>query len=63
MGLAFTRKRDQGMLTVDDFKVGIAAVAGLFNWAVNIDIILQLLISLASLTYILLKIREIVRKR
>lgn len=51
------------MLTVDDFKVGIAAVAGLFNWAVNIDIILQLLISLASLTYILLKIREIVRKR
>lgn len=51
-----------GMITMDDFKVGFAAVAGLFNWAANIDVVLQLLISIASLTYICLKIREILRR-
>tara|TARA_S200002703_G_C3782902_1_gene241268 strand:+ start:177 stop:365 length:189 start_codon:yes stop_codon:yes gene_type:complete len=47
-----------GMFTVDDFRVGIAAVAGLTSWAVNIDVVVQLLISIASLTYIVLKIIE-----
>jgi len=50
------------MITMDDFKVGFAAVAGLFNWAANIDVVLQLLISIASLAYICLKIREILRR-
>jgi hypothetical protein len=46
----------------DDLKVGFAAVAGLLNWAVNIDIILQLAISVASLLYISLKIRQLLSK-
>jgi len=46
----------------DDLKVGFAAVAGLLNWAVNIDIILQLAISVASLLYISLKIRQLLAK-
>jgi len=46
----------------DDLKVGFAAVAGLLNWAVNIDIILQLAISVASLIYISLKIRQLLAK-
>ena len=47
-----------GMFTVDDFRVGIVAAAGLTSWAVNIDVVVQLLISIASLTYIVLKIIE-----
>jgi hypothetical protein len=52
-----------GMFTVDDFRVGIAATAGLTSWAVNIDVVVQLLISIASLTYIVLKIVEHFKKR
>ena len=51
------------MFTVDDFIVGIAAAAGLTSWAVNIDVVVQLLISIASLTYIVLKIIEHFKKR
>jgi hypothetical protein len=46
----------------DDLKVGFAAVAGLLNWAVNIDVVLQLAISVASLIYISLKIRQLLAK-
>lgn len=48
------------MITMDDLKVGFAAVAGLMNWAVNIDIVLKLAISVASLIYIVLKIRLLI---
>ena len=61
MGLT-SNSGEVGMITMDDFKVGFAAVAGVFNWAANIDVVLQLLISIASLTYICLKIREILRR-
>lgn len=49
-------------MNLDDVKVGLAAVAGLLNWAVNIDIVLQLAISVASLIYIVLKIRQLLAK-
>jgi hypothetical protein len=49
-------------VNIDDLKVGFAAVAGLLNWAVNIDIVLQLAISVASLLYISLKIRQLLAK-
>ena len=52
-----------GMFTVDDFRVGIAAAMGLSSWVVNIDVIVQLCISVASLTYIVLKIIEHFKKR
>ena len=55
-------KNARAKVNVDDVKVGFAAVAGLLNWAVNIDIVLQLAISVASLIYISLKIRKLLSK-
>jgi hypothetical protein len=49
-------------VNIDDLKVGFATIAGLLNWAVNIDIVLQLAISAASLIYISLKIRQLLAK-
>lgn len=46
------------ILTMDDLKVGFASVTGLGNWLVDIELVLQITISLASLFYIVLKIRE-----
>jgi len=49
-------------VNIDDLKVGFATIAGLLNWAVNIDVVLQLAISVASLIYICLKIRQLLAK-
>lgn len=38
---------------LDDFKVFIASTAGIGNWMVDIDLFLKILVSLASLVYIL----------
>ena len=46
------------VITMDDLKVGFASVTGLGNWLVDIQLVLQITISLASLCYIVLKIRE-----
>ena len=46
----------------DTGKVGIAAFAGLTNWMANIDLVLKVAISLASLIYIMLKIRELINR-
>jgi|TARA_R110001592_G_scaffold112924_12_gene311558 hypothetical protein len=46
------------VVTFDDFKVMIASVAGLGNWLVELELVLQITISLASLFYIVLKIKE-----
>lgn len=47
-----------GLVTLDDMKVALASGAGLGNWLVEMELILQITISLASLFYIVLKIRE-----
>ena len=47
-----------GFVTLDDMKVAFASVAGLGNWLVEMELVLQITISLASLFYIVLKIRE-----
>ena len=47
-----------GLVTLDDLKVALASGAGLGNWLVEMELILQITISLASLFYIVLKIRE-----
>jgi|TARA_R110002020_G_scaffold474254_2_gene705104 hypothetical protein len=39
-------------------KVALASGAGLGNWLVEMELMLQITISLASLFYIVLKIRE-----
>ena len=47
-----------GLVTLDDMKVALASGAGLGNWLVEMELMLQITISLASLFYIVLKIRE-----
>tara|TARA_R100001443_G_scaffold112258_1_gene125676 strand:- start:399 stop:551 length:153 start_codon:yes stop_codon:yes gene_type:complete len=49
-------------MNLDDIKVAIASVTGLGNWLVDIDLVLKVGISVASLIYISLKIRELLRK-
>ena len=50
-------------MNLDDLKVAIASVTGLGNWLVDIDLILKVGISLASLVYIILKIKQLLRKK
>jgi hypothetical protein len=48
-------------MNLDDIKVGLASVTGLGNWMVNIDLVLKIAISVASLIYIGLKIHELLK--
>ena len=50
-------------MNLDDIKVGFASVTGLGNWILEIDIMLKVGISLATLVYIVLKIKEQIRKQ
>jgi len=50
------------MMNLDDIKVALASVTGLGNWMLEIDILLKVGVSLATLIYIVLKIREQLRK-
>ena len=61
--MSFSSQRGNTVFCVDDIRVGLAAVAGLTSWAVNIDVVVQLCISVASLTYIVLKIVEHLKKK
>jgi hypothetical protein len=49
-------------MSLDDIKVGIASVTGLGNWLLQIDVILKIGISAATLFYIVLKIKEQLKK-
>ena len=49
-------------MSLDDIKVGFASVTGLGNWMLEIDIIFKAGISLATLVYIVLKIKEQIKK-
>lgn len=46
------------MIGVDDIKVAMASVAGLGNWMLDIDMILKIAISVATLVYIVIKIMK-----
>lgn len=46
-------------MNVDDIKVAIASVTGLGNWLLDIDMVLKVGISVATLVYIILKIKEL----
>jgi hypothetical protein len=50
------------MSWVDDIKVCLASVTGLGNWLVAIDLLLKISISAASLVYIIIKIRQLIKK-
>jgi len=51
-----------GFFDWDTGKVMIATFTGLSNWMMSMDLILKVAISLASLIYIVLKIRELLKK-
>ena len=50
-------------MNLDDLKVSFASVTGLGNWLIDIDLILKIGISLASLVYIVLTIKELLKNR
>jgi hypothetical protein len=50
-------------MNLDDLKVLVASVSGIGNWLLEIDILLKVSISLATLLYIVLKVQELLRKR
>ena len=52
------------MINLDDIKVAGAAGGGIgHHWVLNLDLILSIAISAASLIYIILKIREQLNKK
>ena len=51
------------LLDLDDIKVAFASASGLGNWLLEIDTLLKVLISLASLVYIILKIKELIKNK
>jgi hypothetical protein len=50
-------------MNFDDLKVAISSAVGIGNWMVEIDLILKVGISAASLVYIILKIRQLLRRQ
>jgi hypothetical protein len=50
------------MIDLDDIKTMLASASGLGNWLLEIDTVLHILISIASLVYIVLKIKQLIAK-
>jgi hypothetical protein len=50
-------------MNLDDLKVLVASTTGIGNWLLEIDILLKVTISLATLFYIVLKVQELLKKR
>jgi len=46
------------MINLDDIKVAGASATGIGNWMLQIDVLLKVAISVATLIYIILKIKE-----
>ena len=49
-------------LDLEDLKVIFATSSGLGTWLVDIDLVLKVSISAASLVYIVLKIRQLIKR-
>ena len=48
-------------MNFDDIKVAFASITGLGNWLVDIDLVLKIVLSAASLVYIILKIKQLIK--
>nr|BAR36573.1 hypothetical protein [uncultured Mediterranean phage uvMED] len=48
-------------MNLDDIKVCFASVTGLGNWMLDIDMLLKVGISMATLIYIILKIKQLLK--
>jgi len=46
------------MVNLDDLKVSVASITGIGNWMLQIDVLLKVAISVATLVYIILKIKQ-----
>jgi len=46
------------MVDLDDLKVSVASITGIGNWMLQIDVLLKVAISVATLVYIILKIKQ-----
>jgi len=52
------------LVTLDDIKVCAVGVAGTFNWFLpELDLILKILVSAASLFYIILKCKQLIKNK
>ena len=50
-------------MNIDDFKVIFASSTGLGTWLIDMDMVIKLMLSLASLLYVILKIKQLLEKR
>jgi hypothetical protein len=57
------RVDEMKLIDLDDIKVAFASAGGLGNWLLEIDTILKVSISAASLLYIILKIRNLIKDK
>ena len=49
-------------MNLDDLKVLVASTTGIGNWLLEIDILLKVTISLVTLLYIVLKVKQLLKK-
>ena len=50
-------------MNFDDFKVIFASSTGLGTWLIDMDMLVKLMLSLASLLYVILKIKQLLENR
>jgi len=50
-------------MNFDDLKVIFASSTGLGTWLIDMDMVIKLMLSLASLLYVILKIIQILENR
>tara|TARA_Y100001934_G_C12200269_1_gene700835 strand:+ start:27 stop:197 length:171 start_codon:yes stop_codon:yes gene_type:complete len=50
------------MLNLDDVKVLMASGSGLGSWLTELDVILKIAISVATLVYIILKCKQLLKE-
>lgn len=49
-------------MNFDDLKVLAVSAAGVGNWAINIDLGLKIVLTALSIVYVVLKIRQLLKK-
>ena len=50
-------------MNLDDLKVTFANATGLGNWLIDMDLVIKLMLSLASLLYVILKIKHLLENK
>ena len=50
-------------MNFDDLKVIFASSTGLGTWLIDMDMVIKLMLSLASLLYVILKIKQLLENK